>query len=319
MNKSILIIILSLNICSCKNIKYSETRLRPETVIDQLSDSSFLSDVRSIQFDKYLHITDYGRDQLLIFDLKGRILNCLGMKGKGPGEFLGAAHLFVVNDSIFVYNDGKRSFEIFNNNKHLKTIRLPGNIELSSSFRFFYQDGLLFFSSVSDTSSIVSFDIKSYSPKRYGKLKQFETPKQTRIRNNKHLFSDNNSLFAVSDNLPIIERYDFNGNLRDTFDYSKHPIIKRRLNAIHELKKNPNGYSLLLQDAFYFENKLYLLLYSNLENKISCNDILIIANVNANMLIQGTYHLSQNWYQSICVSDGFLYAFGMAGLEIFRI
>lgn len=319
MNKSILLIILNIFIYSCRNIKYNETHLNAETVIDQLSDSSFLSDVRSIQFDKYLYITDYGRDQLLILDLDGRIIKSLGTKGKGPGEFLGASHLFIVNDSIFVYNDGKRSFEIFTIDEHLMTVRLPGDIELSSSFRSFYKGGKLFFSSVFDSNGIVSFDINSYDTKRFGKIKQFETPKQTQIRNNKHLFSDNNYLIAVSDNLPIIERYDFNGNLLEIFDYSNHPITKRRINTIHDLQKDPNGYSLLLQDAFYFENKLYLLLYSNSESKISCNDILIIANVNANMLIQGTYHLSQLWYQSVCVSDGFLYAFGMAGLEIFRI
>ena len=95
---------------SCQNNNISVIGLKGDTVISQLNDSSFISDVRSIYSNKYIYVIDYKRDQILILDKKGSLIKSLGIRGKGLGEFLGASHLFVSNDTICVYNEGKGSF-----------------------------------------------------------------------------------------------------------------------------------------------------------------------------------------------------------------
>jgi hypothetical protein len=304
---------------SCQDNNNREIGLNRDTVISQLNDSSYISDVRSIYSNKYIYVTDYKRDQILILDKKGSFCKSLGTKGKGAGEFLGAAHLFVSNDTICVYNDGKRSFEFFNFFNHFKTVFLPANVEHVSSFRFFFKGKYIYFTSVSDSNCIVSIDINTNSFSRYGRLIKFKSAKQTKIRNSRHVFYNNNNLIAVSDNLPIIERYDFNGDIKEIFNYSNVSVVKNRIKTINSQKQYDNGYDCLLQDAYYENNRLYLLIYTNADNAIFCNKVLVIDTSKEKMVIQSLYSLGTGWFKSICISDGCIYAFGQNKLVIFSL
>lgn len=315
---NIIFIIIIICYSSCRNQKIPEMYIKAAVTMDRLNDSSYLSDVRSIYFDKYLYITDYDRDQILILNGEGGLLKTLGSKGKGPGEFLGAAHVFVYNDTIIVFNDGKSSFDFFDFDNHLKTVRLPESYSYSSSFRFFFRKGRLFLSSVSDSNSIFSFDINTLSSEHFGDLFLFTNPTQTRIRNSRHLFGTENYILAVSDNMPIVEKYDYSGNKLETLNYSRIPLVRKRIEEIRSKIQTPNSYGNLLHDAYLEKNKLYLLLYTNKE-KISCNDVMVIDLSKQKMYCKEIINLGYGWYNSICISNDILYAFGKDGLEIFRL
>ncbi|MFZ2339508.1 MAG: 6-bladed beta-propeller [Bacteroidales bacterium] len=267
-------------------------------------------------FDRYLYVTDYERDQIIILTPVGELVGYVGAKGKGPGEFLGASDITVRGDSMWVYNDGNGGFEVFRSDGHLQTIRLPDNIDYSGGFNFFLFRNRLFMSSVSETNSICSFDVRTSTIERFGQPEAFDTDKHTRIRNYRHLAGNDSCIFAVSDNMPVIEKYDHSGQMLETLNYSRIPIVRKRLGVIRE-DINPNGYTLLVQDVCYDNGKLYLLLYANNGNRISCNDILVIDVSERNMSCHRLLNLGDSWYRTICASGSRLYAFGNNGLEGF--
>ena len=316
MNRFLRLIIAVLCLFSCKNQEMPVSYLRSDMRIDRLSDSSYLSDVRSMVFDRYLYVTDYERNQIIKLTPEVELLGYLGAKGKGPGEFLGASDIIVQGDSLWVYNDGNRSFEVFRSDGHLQTIRLPDNIDYSGGFNFFLLRDRLFLSSVSETNSLCSFDVKTSAIERFGQPKVFDTDIHTRIRNHRHLSGTDSCIFAVSDNMPVIEKYSHSGQLLETLDYSGIPIVRERLAVIRE-NTIPNGYTLLVEDVCYDDGKLYLLLYANRGNRISCSDILVIELSDRNMSCHRLLNLGDSWYGTICVSGSRLYAFGNNGLERF--
>ena len=316
MNRIFWLIITSLCLFSCKNQELPVSYLRSDMRIDRLSDSSYLSDVRSMVFDRYLYVTDYEQNQIIKLTPEGELAGYLGAKGKVPGEFLGASDIIVQGDSLLVYNDGNGSFEVFSSDGHLQTIRLPDNIDYSGGFNFFLLRDRLFLSSVSETNSLCSFDIKTSSIERFGQPKVFDTDIHTRIRNHRHLSGTDSCIFAVSDNMPVIEKYSHSGQLLETLDYSSIPIVRERLAVISE-NTTPNGYTLLVEDVCYNDGKLYLLLYANRGNRISCSDILVIDVSDRNMSCQRLLNLGDSWYGTICASGSRLYAFSNSGLERF--
>lgn len=318
MNRTFWLIISSLCVFSCKNQEMPVSYLRSDMRIDRLSDSSYLSDVRSMVFDRYLYVTDYERNQIIKLTPQGELAGYLGAKGKGPGEFLGASDIIVQGDSLWVYNDGNGSFEVFRSDGHLQTIRLPNKIDYSGGFNFFLFRNRLFMSSVSETNSLCSFDVKTSAIELFGQPKVFDTDIHTRIRNHRHLSGTDSCIFAVSDNMPVIEKYSHSGQLLETLDYSSIPIVRERLAVIRE-NTTPNGYTLLVEDVCYDDGKLYLLLYANRGNRISCSDILVIDVSDRNMSCQRLLNLGDSWYETICVSGIRLYAFSNNGLERFII
>ena len=100
--------------CSSNDKKIQKIVLQEDIKIEEFSDSTFFSDIRSISYsDSFYYLTDYSRDQFFVLNQNFKLLKTLGQKGQGPGEFLGAAHLCVVGDSVFILNDMQKTFEVF--------------------------------------------------------------------------------------------------------------------------------------------------------------------------------------------------------------
>jgi len=307
--------------CVDHNDKILEIDLEQDTIIDQLSDSSFISDVRSMYYyNQKIYLTDYKRDQILILDEKARLIKSLGMKGKGPGEFLGASQIIVCNDTILVTNDAKQCIEVFDFYKHIKTILIPEHVIFRANHRFFIRDNCINMTSFKGNNSIVSFNISSDSLKYFGRSVKFASEQQTRIRNSRHIFSFNSSIIAVSDNMPIIEMYDFSGKLIELFDYSKVPEVKKMISYANSKKSGPNSYYQLVTDAYLNHGKLYLLLLSiDKDNRIFSNKVLEIELDKKKMSSECLYNLGNVWYSSFCIEDSFIWAFGQEGLVKFSL
>lgn len=294
--------------CNKQKNNIENISFKNDTIISQLSDTSFFWDVRSMQFDKYLYFTDYKRDQIIVLDNKGNFIRSIGTKGRGPGEFLGASHLFVINDTIFVANDGKKSIEMYSKYKHLRTINLPNEIIISSEYRFVYKNNIIYLTSLSNSNSIASYDINNGVIKHFGKSVEFGTAKQTKIRNKRHLFSFKNFLIAVSDNMPIVEKYDLAGNLLESFDYSDVQEVDHVLNYFKKEKEEQNSYYQLVTDAYLNNNNLYILLLTVKNNTVFSNTVLTI-DVNTRIHIKKIGNIGKGWFSSICIEDDSMWAF----------
>ncbi len=84
---TISIYLTALYSCQIYNADVDEVILTKDTAIIQLSDSSFFADVRSLYFDKFLYLTDYNRDQIIILDYNGTFVKILEEKEKGLENF----------------------------------------------------------------------------------------------------------------------------------------------------------------------------------------------------------------------------------------
>jgi hypothetical protein len=312
-------VIIVFSLFSCQQTKVPVDLLKADWTIDQLNDSSYISDVRSIYFDDEIFCADYDRDQIIIIDSNSRLLKIIGTKGRGPGELNGVSQIITQNETLWVYNDGKRCFEVFGSHGHLNSIKLPDILNYPGNFKFFVNGDMIYLTSVFEGHSIISLNVRTLSLEKYGDLRIFDTEKHTTIRNRKHLFGTENYFLAVSDNLPIIEKYDYSGTKLEVFDYSRIPIVIKRLRVIRNQNEDPDGYSLLLQDAYFAQGKLYLLLYTNKKNRISCHDILVIDVNDKGMSSIQIFNLGESWYRSICATEGYLFAFGKNGVERFSI
>ncbi len=315
----LLFLVIVYSLFSCQHTKVPVTLLKADWTIDQLNDSSYISDIRSMYFDDNIFCADYDRDQIFIIDTTSRLLQIIGTKGRGPGELNGASQIITQNDTLWVYNDAKRCFEIFGSHGHLNSIRLPEIANYPGNFKFFVKGDRIYLTSVIEGHTIISFNVRTLSLEKYGDLRIFDTKKHTEIRNQKHLFGTDTYFLAVSDNLPVIEKYDYNGTKLEVFDYSVIPIVTNRLKVIRNENPGPNSYCLLLHDAYFAQSKLYLLLYTNKNNKISCQDVLVIDVSDKGMSSRQIFTLGESWYQSICATEGYLFAFGKNGFERFSI
>ena len=308
---TISIYLTALYSCQIYNADVDEVILTKDTAIIQLSDSSFFADVRSLYFDKFLYLTDYNRDQIIILDYNGTFVKSIGRKGKGPGEFLGASHIYVHDDTIYVANDSKRCFELYDFNKYLKTVQLPPEIILYADFRFFLKEGNLYLTSPSEQNGFVSVKINSNLIDHFGKISEIELKQQNYHKKKRHVFSYKNYIISVSDNIPIIEKYDLSGKLIEQFDYSKVPLVKSRIDFIQTNIENENSYYLLLNDAYLESDKLYVLLCTNEHNNINSNKVMAIHLSSDSMAIKKIYNLGVGWYSTICIVDDCLWAFSL--------
>lgn len=302
---------------SCKEETESiteEVTLKIDTIINQLSDSSFLTDIRSIYFSnsKY-YMTDYTRDQIFILSKDLELIKTIGKKGRGPGEFSGASHLFADKDSIFVYNDSKITFEVYNTKKHLKTIQLPVPIRLHSSLRYFMYKNELYFSNANsiENYSISKLNCLTNKVANFGQIKKFRTPKETRIKNHRHLIKYKDYIIAVPNCQAVIEMYDFKGKFLNKFDISNIKPIKEMLTFINEQKSEENSYYVLFSDVYVYKNRLFLTMLTNDKYNKRSEDKVLEIEINTNKIIyKRILKLSEkSWFGPICINEGYLLAF----------
>ncbi len=299
---SVLILVFSCGESSTKKIPIQ--KLEKDKSINQFSDSTFFSDVRSLYFYKdNFFISEYKRDNVFILDKNLQLKKTLGTKGQGPREFLGASHIFVYNDSIFVYNESKRVFEVLGYNNHLKTIKIPKSIaKADSGMRFCLYNDKFFISNSNLKSSIASFSLKSDSIMRFGNLKQMRTPKETRIKNHRHLNIIDNRILAISDHQPHIEIYDIKGDLLLNYDLEDISLIKNVSNL--NKKQEVNSYYSIIQDTYVLKNKIFILVLSIDKNdKKQCNKIIQLEMVDDEIIPKQIFDLGDGWFKTFCVAE----------------
>ena len=298
-----------------KNIKF--THLDKTDSIEQLSDSTYFSDVRSIVCDEnYIYFSDYNRNQIFKLDDDLTLVKTFGGLGDGPGEFKGASKISIDKDTLFVVNDFKRSINLFSKSgNYLKFLSLSNHLSNpETSLNFIAKNSNLYMSNTMDSSSL-SVIYHSEKLKLFGNVFQFKNEKQRMIRNGRHLFKSKDVTIAISDNLPIIEIYGNDLELKRSYDYSKDlSFVKDGLDIIKSKNVEENSYYEIVGDACFNDNKLYLLLYSYDDPKtVICNKVSVFNLEGDELYLEKTIVLDEDsWYSSIGVNNNSLIAFNIS-------
>lgn len=136
--------------------------------------------------------------------------------------------------------------------------------------------------------------------------------------NKRDLLKDNEYFYAISDNQPIIEKYDLENNEKiESYNYSFVPFIQRNIDAINSKPQKPNSYTAFVRDSYISDGKIYILLSSR-EGQFKANKILCIK-LNPDFELGGIYSLPGNIYSSFCVSDDSFFAFNSETASIEKI
>lgn len=297
---------------SCSEKKSIPTvNLSIDTILNSYSDSSFFNDIRSITYyqNKY-YISDYKRDQIAVLNDSLKIMDLIGQKGEGPGEFLGLSHISVCYDTIIAYNDSKRAIEIFHDAKHENSIRLPLAAPMKPNYKFFYNYRNLIYGQSNSNSGICIYNTIDNSFSFFGTLELKSTEKETKIKNSRHILGYKNKIVSVSDYKHIVEIYNDNMALETTYDYSSIPLAKKRLDFIKNQKETANSYYNILSDAGIYNEHLYLLLYSNTNDKVTCNSILQLDISENNLIPIRIMKLeTEGFFGAFCVGDNYVLTF----------
>jgi len=304
--------------CNYHKDQLSIQKLKKDIFINQLSDSSFFSDIRSVSFYKNkFFISDYNRDNIFILNRKLELEKTLGNKGKGPGELLGASHLYLYQDSIFVINDGKRTIEVFNFNNYLTTINIPQPLSLSSDIRFCLHKGKILLTNFNSSSSISMLSFKSDSIIWFGNLKKFGTLKETKIKNKRHVQIMENNIIALPDCQPMLELYNMKGELLDVYEFRSIDFIDKFLLFTKKQKKSINSYYQLFPDFYVYGNQIFILALSvEKNNKLQCNKIIQFEMVDNSILPKNILSLGNGWFGPFCVAGKKILAFNQTNAEL---
>lgn len=307
---------------SCKDkIKHLPVvNLTSELSINQFSDSSYFSDIRSLYYNNGRYFaSDYKRDQIFILNGDLELQKTLGVKGRGPGELLGASHIYVHNDTIFVYNDSKKTIELFNNAKHLQTIGFLPQHRLSSGIRFSVHNNEIYFSSFYSPFSISKYDYMLDSAQFFGRSKEYRTPKERRIKNHRHIHIFNNRIVAIPDCQAFVELYSLNGEFINSFDLSNISPIKEMLEYIGKNNYAENSYFQFFSDSYVFDNNVFILITTVEKNdKKFTNNILQLEIINDEIRPVQILNLGNGWFDAICVSENKILAFNCSTAELVR-
>jgi len=273
-----------------------------------LSDSTFISDIRSIEFrDDSFYFSDFNRGQVIQLNRDLEVLKTFGSNGDGPGEFLGALSLVVDHRNISCLNQGKQSIEIFDeiSSQHTNTVKLPPAIlGTTLNTRFAAIDGKYFISAPASGSTVAVFDQASQVLFSFGSLVPFQTSFESLIRNCSFVLksSDSDDIITVSDNTPLIRVFDVNGNLKWEEDIGFIEPIKERGYFSENAIKKPNSFHSLFQDAYFSDGHLYLLSISG-RSSPKCNELIVLSLNDEGLKFKSIVSLSGTWYSSFAVDD----------------
>lgn len=290
--------------------------------IDQLSDSSFFCNVTSIDYkDGKYYISDYERGNIFVLDKQLNLINTLGIKGKGPGELLGASQLFVHSaDSVLIYNDGKKSIELFDQERHQSTITLPDDFEFNPDIRFCYENNNLYLSSFNGTNSISKSSLVSNTLSWFGDIREHTTDKESRIKNRRHLsLYGKDRIIAIPDCQAKIELYTLVGEKVSEFSLDTIPIINDILSFVDKQKKEPNSYYQFFQDAYVHGSDIFILILSvDKEDKIESNKIIQIEIDDDKIKSARLLYLGDGWYNKFCVTSHSIVAFDAKACQLIK-
>lgn len=301
-------ILLALLFASCQG-KQGQTECREYSLevdmsIDMFSDSSYFSDIRCMQhYNNHVYALDVERKQVIVFDENFQNTYTIGKGGSGPTELANPSGFYLYRDTTYVADYGQ-GIKCFQKDSFLHTIKLLSTCEK----RFFCAEHSIYLPIVTEKTTILKAD-KNHPENMLhgGEATYFPEEKAKFIRNDRNLLTTGSYLYTVSDNIPVIEKYDVNTlELIAMFDFSTFDLVEKNIAYANSKHTAPNSYYVQFSDAYLHDNHIYLFC-ANLHPDYRVNKVLKLA-TEPKMKMEAVYTLPGKVYGSFCISSDYLFA-----------
>lgn len=292
--------------------------------IDVLPDSSIMSGALNMQFkDDYIYFIEEKNNQMIKLKSDFSDNTTIGRHGSGPTELIKPRNFFFIEDTIYIIDMESWSIKSFTHeDKFIDNYR---TYTLSEQ-RLFTENKTLYLgffnpelrTCISNFSFITNKE-KELDINYFGKPYVFNEPFKNHIRNKRDLVRCDNYFYTVSDNQPIIEKYNLDdNNLIEKFDYSFLPIIKRNLNVIKSRPSYPSTYTAFADNSQIYNESIYILI-SQQEEKHKKN-IIMKVDLKPTLQVTEIYLLPGQSYTTFCVSnENYIYAFNNSSASVEKI
>lgn len=301
---------------SCaKDREIPQVAIRPESSIDVLSDSSLFSQVRRMKaYGGDVFVTETRRGQILRLDGDMKLKNTIGNTGNGPAEMVEMEGLDICGDTVAVFDAGNARIQFYSlDGEHLGAVPLR-NLPVGNKWDMSFRGGKIVCdnSRIVTDSAFVRLSVRDTSDiSFFGRLDRFDSQMQTYIRNGHFFFEDGDGLWAISDNLPYLDRYDGQGKHLERYDFSQIPVVKDMIAYVQSRPHGASSYTTLINWAcFDPENgKIYLLCNSRIEGEFFRNKIAVLDVSSGKVRPECVWVLPDDVYRTMCVAGNKLYVF----------
>tara|TARA_A100000171_G_scaffold17924_1_gene16441 strand:- start:280 stop:1287 length:1008 start_codon:yes stop_codon:yes gene_type:complete len=325
--KKLSYLFLLLFVFGCQN-KDSETPV-PEISIEvqkkvsEFNDSTFVGITEDIQYSKgSIFLTEIENGRVLELNETYELKQIFGRKGDGPTELQDPRASQVHNNQLLILDGGHQKIKVFNLDG---TISHQFGRDIPSNGGFFIKNNKLYGSKY-DKSTPPLF---SYSLTDENSIHYFGSHNRrlTEINHDRprvfRLFPYKNEIIAVSENEPVIERFDFAGNKTEEIYYPEYfeEFIEH---SIKREKSSPQmrGTAGFVIDASLHGSELYILLvgFDSTKNKVTSRQIFNFtisdSKIELSRIIELNNGKDDTWYMSFTIVRNKILAFDGVTYEL---
>jgi sugar lactone lactonase YvrE len=121
-----------------------------------------------------LYVADWWKNEILLFDLEGKLLGVFGTRGTGPGQLRGPRDLVVHGDTLVVLDADNSRFQMFDLQGNFRGMRPYGANRTPVAFAFDLADNLYYIDS--DSGGLVAMDPQGKVLDRFDVQRSFGQP-----------------------------------------------------------------------------------------------------------------------------------------------
>ncbi|MBW6537077.1 MAG: hypothetical protein K0B11_18865 [Mariniphaga sp.] len=331
--EKITIIILLFFLLGCKRdrdfLKIDQTTLSPVKKISRINDSIFLSLVTDMrEYKGFIYLSDFKNNRIVCIDSVYNFSHIIGSPGHGPAELNFPNGCMITNNKIYVIDEGHKRINIYTTKGgHIGNIK--GLVPFSS--HFIVVDSVYYGSPMEpdNTPPIFKARINGKVLKRFGTNTRLINDINTNAPRKFFLEKWHDQIIAICESDPIIERYSFDGEFTDSFDFSEIKHFNSLFPYIKDKEKKDlknigiRGVTSIVFKSYLENNKLFLLLmgYDKSVDKPTCHHILMLKVGKEKITPIKMLELNNNsgnrsWYYSFCVIENRLIAYDAFSYEI---
>ncbi len=219
----------------------------------------FASVNRLIGADDVLYIASNETNELLSLDW-----NNGNMKShKLPVQ---AQSLFIENDDVYAYSSYNPLWKYSIRNGTRSKVNIPDSLFPINHLAFFVKDSAYyFFSNLNGKQEVATImDLRTEKFNKLGTLTTKYDDINYRFRSARHLLEYQDGFLSIGKFIPIIEHFDSEGNLKETFDMKTIPVVFQYLKEEYILKGRTPYF--ITKDCLIKKDNLYLLVRDDENN-----------------------------------------------------
>ena len=213
---------------------------------------------------EYIYILDERNQRILRFDNNFNYINQIGREGRGPGEYLYPTTFQIFKDTIYIADVSNYRIDLrFVDGKYIRSFR-PKYPLLSDISLGVNSNGNLFINHPMSNNLVTCYDNSGEIVKSFGDLIDDNDPMKKISINNAHIeVGENDNIYVSFVMVPVLRKYDKNGQLLWERDLTKYSEIKEMNDFfIKKTQENPemkyNVY-FISKDIYYEPPYLYIL------------------------------------------------------------